>query len=210
MEKILARWKSVNERLKDLESQLDEGSAFWDNQEYAELFEERSRLNYLFQNCHDEVDREVVKRAFRAVIGHKDRRQSKSDWIFLTVNPKDGDYKNFVDSSNRFHNRAVVSNYNYCFEQRGEEEGDYHGFHLHSIFKRVGKPSHVERQIHEVFNRYVGDPELHIRIKYVSEEEIPKILEYIGGHKRDPEKQKKIDNDKLMRQEYGLKGLYTC
>lgn len=207
MERILSRWKILNSRLYELEQTLDEGSAFWENEEYAGLFEERARLNQIMMTSRNETDKETIKQDYRK----RDRKEQDkllgkeyTDKKWITINPADGQETAFIAKVHKFMHRSCMKG-KYCFEQRGETEGDYHGLHCHALV--VYYPN-LKRDVVTQFKKFCD--QVHIKIMPCTEADVQRRDTYMNGTKQGQQKQAKVANDEKMREYYGLKPIYTC
>lgn len=207
----MKRWRQLTEDMLEYEKNADDTIAFWEDEHYMDMFEERSRIVQLIHLAHDEVKKMCIKSAYKEELyGKKTEKEITYDWCFLTVNPReDVKPEQFIKSVSRFHNLSGIEQYKYAFEQRGEEVGDYKGLHIHSIFRRTVKPYRIKNNIERVFGSLVGN-ELHMKLKFVPEDQVEKIVGYISGIKKDSSKNLKVKNDVNMREKYGLKAIYTC
>jgi len=208
MDKITQRWRTINERLKALELELDDTTdAFWENEEYASLFEERTKLNSLFTTCKVAVDTELVKRSYRKVnqaTEDKINGKAVTTTRWITINPADGQEKAFIEKVHKFMTRPVMEG-KYVFEQRGETEGDYHGIHVHALIKNY---PNLRRDTLSAFKKFCD--KVHIRITPCTEEDVKRREVYMGGTKEGVQKQLKVLNDPRMRTHYALLPFYTC
>lgn len=207
MDKILQRWRFVNDRLKEKELELDDETAFWEDEEYNDLFEERARLNDIFHSCKNEVDKEVVKGSYRKDNkAYTDKVMGKNmttiKWI--TINPADGQEKQFIEKVHKFMKRSCMQG-RYVFEQRGEVEGDYHGLHVHALVQNY---PNLRRDTIVQFKKFCD--KAHIMIKPCTEEDVKRREVYMMGKKEGVQKQLKIINDPRMREHYALLPFYTC
>jgi len=207
MEKILARWKQINTRISELQDTLPEDEAWWNNEEYGDLFEERSRLNTLMSVAKSEVDKQVIKQSYSKenkiatdVLSGKNYTNTK--WI--TINPADGQEKAFIARVHKFMKRPCMEG-KYCFEQRGETEGDYHGLHIHALVKDY---PNLRRDTVCQFKKFCD--KAHVSIKPCTKEDIDRRDIYMMGTKQGAQKQLKILNDPRMREHYALLPFYTC
>lgn len=137
------------------------------------------------------------------------RRSKKGDYCLVTVNPPETlIYKDLVKSVDQFIKLKVVLWSQHVFEQRGDSEGDYHGFHTHIVFERNDKPSEVEKAIYRIFLPLVPDKNK-VNIKWMaSKDDVLKAMKYMAGNKASPEKAPMVANNANMRREYGLESVY--
>jgi len=149
------------------------------------------------------VDR-LIQSEFRD--GLTDHRKVKSDYIWLTVNPREGDVAKFVSTCHSFARLKPIFAMIYVFEQRGEDVGDYHGVHMHALIKRNDKPYNMLKAIYRVFDSWVGNRQ-HIVATWVTLEQCRDKYRYMCGDKRDS-KLSKVQNDPQFRAVYSLDPLY--
>lgn len=207
MEKILARWRLINDRLNALQNELEDDTAFWENEEYSDLFEERTRLINIFHTCKNDVDREVVKGSIRHQNKADLAKSSGKDYTttnWITINPADGQEQLFIDKVKKFMGRPCMKG-QYVFEQRGETDGDFHGLHIHALIENY---PNLKRDILTQFKKFADKN--HIKIMPCSLTDIEKRKVYMSGKKEGTEKQPKLLNDPLMRAYYSLDAIYTC
>lgn len=167
-------------------------------------------LNKGYTQAQIEIAKKVIKSRCEPKDTIKGDKRKDCQYVWLTVNPREQvDYAKFFSITKSFFQLKVVGAYQYCFEQRGTDMGDYKGMHLHALFKRNKPPSHVKKEIHRIFDSCVGEPTKHIRISMVDEDQLKKIDKYMSGDKADKDKLPKARNDKFFRQHYGLQDKYS-
>lgn len=180
---------------------LDQSNLSWsEDTVFMDLTDQIYRLTCI----HLDAGRRVTVR--KEEISMQDRRKVKGDYIWLTVNPRDGDVDHFVGVCHNFAKLVVNQAIIYVFEQRGESVGDYHGVHMHALIKRAEKPYAMNKAIHRVFDPLCGSDQ-HIVITYVTLAQCRDKYRYMCGDKRDS-KLSKVKNDPEFRAFYSLDPLY--
>lgn len=137
------------------------------------------------------------------------RRSKKGDYCLVTINPPETQcYKDLVKAVDQFTKLKVVLWSQHVFEQRGDAEGDYHGFHTHIVFERNDKPSEVEKAIYRIFLPLVPDKNK-VNIRWMaSKDDVTKAMKYMSGDKAAPEKAPMVANNANMRRDYNLEAVY--
>lgn len=167
-------------------------------------------LGYV-NEAKDRAYKQVLYNQLMVANATRDGRRSDDmkDYVFLTINPPDQlKYSKLVDAVYNFTHSVNIEWAVYVFEQRGKEEGDYHGFHTHILFKRNRKPSEVKKAIYRIFMPLVPDM---AKIKMWSKDNIVDVKNaytYMLGQKKDENKQESIKNNFNMRQVYNLETIY--
>lgn len=135
-------------------------------------------------------------------------------WLFYTINPQEDNLDALIRLMESIEETEWCTNYIYSYEQRSEEPGKYYGYHIHLLFERPSDtyPSDIKKCLisklkhSDVKGNWNNKNPCQRNVK--SEEDYYKVLQYILGHKKD-EKQEKVQNDQLFRNEEGLKQYYT-
>lgn len=140
-----------------------------------------------------------------------DARLSKSEYLFLTVNPdtqKVG-VKDFENILKGYLKLCFIEHAIAVIEQRSVPTDDgYHGWHCHAVIKRKRKPSYVAKETDRYWRSYVGNSN-HIRIAYISDDEdLKRRVSYIIGMKKELHKQEKQLRDKEFVKQYSLQFPY--
>jgi len=105
--------------------------------------------------------------------------------------------------------RAWVHDYQFCIEQRGENEEDIHGYHTHILIRtKVRNKSvlHIKREMSSWFKSMIANASF-IDIRKITQDN--GLLAYMSGDKKDPEKDKKVANDLIFRRKYKIAPIYT-
>lgn len=125
----------------------------------------------------------------------KDRLITKSPYIFLTINPRDGvGLEEFKKQIEKFANRRIVRAYSYVYEIRS---ASYTGMHCHMLLHYTCKPYDFKRAAKSTFKNVcdVNNPAI-LNIRYVDSDALTDKLEYMSGKKQD----KKLDSVKWTKE----------
>lgn len=231
----MEKQKNIYDRISKLNGEIQKMMKEQDEQTKGKeqvCYLSNERINDLFEQLNFELD--IARKALHKVrfehaekeiethlypeTGFKDKRQTKREYYFITLKPKelkDDEVmrKQFIQDVHSYMKRNFICDGIYTFEQRGETKEDIHGLHAHLLFKRqyvtgkskgvLCKPSEVEKELHKKFDKYGF-----IDIKDVDYTQVSKITKYIGGCKEGKDKEKKVANDCVMRELYGLAEQY--
>lgn len=128
-------------------------------------------------------------------------------FCLITINPKDGNERDFIEKVHKIQKWKWITDMYYTFEQRGTT--DIHGIHCHIVLQRGNKaPCHIKDQLYRTFMKYIGSKSC-IDLKDLKTDiDVKKALQYIQGKKSDESKLEKLDSDKKMREQLGLKDFY--
>lgn len=187
--------------------------------EVLSMIEEVIRIQDKIRKARDRAHSQLMyQEELSSKSGHlKDARRSDDMkmYVSLTVNPPpDVSPRSFISAVHNLFSSKVVEFGCYVFEQRGEEEGDYHGLHSHMFFKRGSKPCEVWKRIKSSFNDIVGESNIHnrhfinLRSTDVMNNERNYYTKYMDGKKKDQSKIAKVLNDTRMRSAYSLDKKY--
>lgn len=140
--------------------------------------------------------------------------QSKCKYIFLTINPNPRiTLKDFVSTCDKMMSKTWMTNYLYCYEQRGETPEECgKGYHFHAIIEKPTTKaySHIVREMATSASKLCDTSEYHFyNLKNISDEEKERKIIYITGRKADPAKWAKQDMDIPFRLKNGLKSCYN-
>jgi len=154
-----------------------------------------------------------------AVIRHErfiniEKVNAKQPYMFLTINPNPHIVLNeFVSIITRMMSKIWIEKYLYVYEQRGEDIGECgKGFHFHAIIRKpTNKPNaHILRELKTSVDKLCDSSNNHFfNIKYISEEEKERKIQYLIGSKADELKHKKQEMDIPFRQQNNLKSFYN-
>lgn len=189
---------SLLEKAKKMLDEQDYGMYI----QYMDMYEEAVRRHKIVQQ--------------RKVLSHEMENSGKLenlDYVFITYNPPEGiDMDMFKIYMMKVTNKIWVKGYLYVFEQRGEQEGDYHGIHCHMILhvKEGKSKSHIHREIANTVKKIldVSNPHL-LNIKMIGKSECDRKINYLIGFKADEAKHAKQTNDIYFRIAYNLEKYYS-
>lgn len=128
-----------------------------------------------------------------------------TDYKFVTINPADGQEHDFIAKVHKFMGRQLMKGAEYVFEQRGEQDGDFHGLHVHFLCHSY---PNLKRDVLSAFKKFCDGA--HVCIRGCTGADLEKRRNYMRGIKQGDHKQPKVANDILMRDYYGLNAIYTC
>lgn len=135
------------------------------------------------------------------------------NYYWITINPKpEITMEKFFQIINKITNLKIFRKCIFSFEQRGETEQTIgSGLHCH-ILGCAGNGyshSHFCSRIRNYFTEFVGNISTHVWIVKIPEDWIEEKVQYIRGLKWDPEKEQKINMDRIWRMEKGIHPYYT-
>lgn len=143
------------------------------------------------------------------------------NYIWITINPKpEVTLKKFISKIKQIIKYKWVLSYWYSLEQRGEDnEKRGEGMHCHMLLKiPTGKRiPDIRAQLTKVLISSIIGTKKHVHfvtpreIKLSPDQFMEDKLEYLEGHKWDSEKDVKIEQDLIWREENNLENIYkTC
>lgn len=220
IEQRIHYWSSEIQRIQDSQTDsMDLDPEIWS------AIERMRHYQNLYFDVKDRVDRQIAYQAEvkRRTIKLKDKRTS-DDWgqfLLITINPDPSKLttvagiRQFVAECRSFFKGYVFDVAEFVFEQRGKQEGDYHGIHCHGIVRRRDTPSKIKKEINRRFiiSGICGN-EKHVDVKTVDPSEINVTRNYLTGAKQGKnnaeglDKREKQENDVLFRKAYGLESVY--
>lgn len=198
----------VLEHVDDFDSQLDRDSVA--NPKFLELIDRNYQRIVNYFQAQNRADTMIHYRGFMKERSFsQDARKSRGDWVFITLNPKEGiiDDIDFVNLCHSAFNCKLWDKGWYSFEQRGVD-GDFKGWHCHALFHRNSSPSHITRELRRKFS-HICITDKSIDVQYVMEDQVEKIKLYITGEKANKSKMPKVHNDHVWRKKLNLKDLYA-
>lgn len=132
------------------------------------------------------------------------RELKKSTMFWITVNPREGTpAKDFLALFERYVKRKYIENYRYCIETR-TDDGSCGGVHGHLLIETKSPHcrSTVSQHLVQTFGDCVGDPQRHIVIKAMyNEDYVERVKSYVGKTKHA--------DDALIRRELGIADIVT-
>lgn len=219
IDQLVARIKDLF-KIRDTIEGVEESISFYVN-EISPLVEEVGQLSAQRKLAKKKaIDYLAMQEQIRDIDNsRRDARFSDTtkQYVMLTINPSEKKCtpQQLVNVVKCFMNQRGTVDYGvYAFEQRGEVEDDYQGFHVHMFFKRGAYPSRLVPAIHNAFDCLVGDPRMGSYAIYMkTDDDVNQFRsyyqQYIQGVKKDPKKKLKCENDKRMRKAYSLADMYT-
>lgn len=119
---------------------------------------------------------------------------------FITVNPREGtDVDYFYTKVNKALSKKWIKDVVCTFEQRSDSFEEFYGMHAHMYLRSHSKPSsQVRREFTSVFKSVVGSHKS-VNIQLIKQTDEDKIISYILGDKKDPEKLGKCRADVQFR-----------
>lgn len=193
--RIFEQGKKLEQFLKDNRTEEEEAQMYEELEIYHGMLEQWEKAKDAFHHRRLLVDITEM---------NKPSNKKLTEWKWVTISPADGKEKEFIAKTMKFMSRPCMKG-SYCFEQRGEEEGDYHGLHCHALLRYY---PNLTRDLTCQFKKFCD--KAHINIKNNTEEDVERRKVYMGGVKVGEQKQPKIKNDANMRKIYDLKDIYTC
>jgi len=212
-------WSNEIKRLQDNnDDSWEVNSAIWDAVERMRHFQR------VYFQVKDRVENQLAyQHEMKRRIVLKDKRVSE-DWgtyLFITISPDPAklttrqDIIRFVSECRAFFRSYVFDVAEFVFEQRGKQEGDYHGVHCHGIVRRCDTPSKIKKEINRRFilSGICGN-EKHVNVKTIDRTELNVTRNYLTGTKQGKnsaqglDKQEKQANDKFFRRDYGIEAVY--
>lgn len=142
------------------------------------------------------------------------RKGSDTNHLWITINPEDRGEQtlsNLQESIQKLTQKTFVKLMEWTFEQRGDEEQSRgKGVHVHillSLKEKKPRLDSIKRAIKSCFQQLVGNPRC-MDIRKCPDTRVEDKLLYLQGEKWDEEKESKIDQDKIWRQENNLSDIY--
>lgn len=154
----------------------------------------------------------VHKRELEKDIKDKEDKKFKTDFIFLTVNPRSNVLlSDFVNICHKCVNKSYIKQFLYVIEQRGESEDELgKGFHAHFLINKGDyRPSHFNRDFASNFKKVCDVDNMHcFNVQLCKPQDVPKRQNYITSIKDDVAKHTKQQFDKIFRKKYAIKDYY--
>lgn len=165
----------------------------------------------------DRLFKEAYDREYAQRYAHLEKLkeiQTKCKYIFLTINPNPRiTLKDFVYTCDKMMSKTWMTNYLYCYEQRGETPEECgKGYHFHAIIEKPSNKaySHIIRELATSAGKLCDTSEYHFyNLKNISDEEKERKIVYITGKKADPAKWLKQEMDIPFREKNNLKSYYN-
>lgn len=142
----------------------------------------------------------------------KDDETMKSDYVFITVNPKPdiplSDFRKVVDKSMQ---KTFIKKSLYVIEQRGEDMDSLgKGFHTHILINKGDyRVSHMRREFARTFNKVCDVDNPHaFNVMLCKKTDLKKRQNYMIGVKSDDAKHLKQKMDKVFREKFAIRDYY--
>lgn len=174
-----------------------------------------SRYRAHFNKLLDEGDADDILPLMKDINDEKkkkDEETTKSDYVFITVNPKSTVPLNeFQKLVNKSVEKSFIKKSLHVIEQRGENMDELgKGFHAHILINKGDyRLSHLRREFARTFNK-VCDTDLHqcFNIQICKKSDLKKRQNYMIGVKDDEAKHKKQLMDKEFRKKFLIRDYY--
>lgn len=134
---------------------------------------------------------------------HAKKTESSSTHILLTVNVKpEVTLEMMVKKINKMTKKKWINDYIIAIEQRAELSADLGtGLHFHAIIPRSIEPARARKELKSTFNSVCDTSNVHcMNMRWLKEKELPKVIKYLQGQKKDSSKDAKCQMDILFRQ----------
>lgn len=142
----------------------------------------------------------------------KEKETVKSDYVFITVNPRPGVAINdFVKTVNKSVEKTFIKKSLHVIEQRGENMEELgKGFHTHILLNKGDyRMSHLRREFARTFNKFCDVDNPHcFNVAICKNDDIVKRQNYMLSLKKDPAKHLKQEMDKHFRKKFNLPDYY--
>lgn len=157
-----------------------------------------------------ELTKEQNEYVQRMIKRKSDLRTINEKGLYLfTVRPSDDVApRELVKATEKFCKRVYMSLDKYLvrFEQKGETEGDWRGWHVHILVKGIyrKKKKYVKsdyiRDLYATFSQFMKIEKQYIDVKEYKNGKLPVLLNYLNGNKCDPKKLKAQKMDRIWRE----------
>lgn len=142
----------------------------------------------------------------------KEKETVKSDYVFITVNPRPGVAINdFVKTVNKSVEKTFIKKSLHVIEQRGENMEELgKGFHTHILLNKGDyRMSHLRREFARTFGKVTdtSNPQW-FKVDLCKPSDLANRQNYIVGRKKDPSKWLKQDMDIPFRKKFDILSEY--
>lgn len=193
---------------KDLQNIQKRAYAHILQKKYSELYAEHMEHHPdTFFNPNDEQD-QLVLQAVQEL--HSRKRQLSSTHILLTVNVKEEIPLQMMKAKiDKMIKKKWLTDYIIAVEQRGEDNSSIgKGIHFHALLPRAIEPARIRKELASTFKSVCDTSNSHcMNIRWLKEKEIPKVINYLKGQKKDSSKSAKTKMDSIYRTLNGLPDL---
>ena len=163
----------------------------FDNSDFWEEFNQYRLMLEQWNKSHTNYHERCMTSDIKEL--NKPKGAKMSEFKFITINPADGKEKEFIQKVTKFMKRPCMAG-EYVFEQRGHEEGDYHGLHCHGLVKYY---PNLKRDLISQMKKFCDST--HINIQNCTVDDIERRRKYMSGIKKGEQKSGKVLNDVKMR-----------
>lgn len=137
--------------------------------------------------------------------------QDKGSIYWITINPPPNiDIQGFINRVHQLRERSYLPNIKYSFEQRGEQLDEVGtGVHVHILCdkKKGVAPKNIINNLSSFLKNYISSSSS-IDVKSYPKSYYQDKVNYLSGKKQDPDKDKKIEMDKIFRERFKLNSIY--
>lgn len=133
---------------------------------------------------------------------HLKKTQASSTHILLTVNVKpEVTLQMLMTKIDKMIKKKWLTDYIIAIEQRGEVPADLgKGLHFHALIPRTIEPARTRKELSSTFNSVCDTSNVHcMNIRWLKEKELPKVILYLKGQKKDSSKSLKTQMDTTYR-----------
>ncbi len=175
---------------------------------YVELYRQQMEDNPdTFFNPEDPQDKLISEALTQLNLSNT---QHKSTHILLTINVKEGvTLETLITKINKMGKKKWLTDYLLAIEQRGETLADLgKGLHFHAIIPRTIEPARTRKELASTFNSVCDTSNVHcMNIRWLTEKQLPKVILYLQGQKKDSSKSLKVQMDLIYRSSKSLPNL---
>lgn len=181
--------------------------------EEAEVFEDgfkRLMRKKLKLDLEDQLLHQKAPNLQKLYLDNKERIHAKKPWILITINPKEGTWKEVWKDMFHIKSWIWLKSALITVEQRGEDEQSAGRLvHFHLLLQDYdNEPKKIQKRFFEKFKNFVGNIK-HVDIRKVKHEWKKDKVDYLSGNKCDEDKLLKQKMDKVFRRREGLENLYS-
>lgn len=215
---------------------VDKPDPFYDAWKAKLELDQQEEFSQLWRECEKELCRTAIKRHMMkklrdgeavgvmssmvlqkvgkdAFVGGKEA-VPEDRYTLVTIGAKEGiDPCEFIGTMPKVLKKAGLESegeVHYSLEQRAEGDQQPYGWHIHALVKFRDKmpPSGRSRLIYQGFKKFLAGQN-YVDLRPVKGCTEGNVLNYISGLKKEPDKQAKIEKDRLVRRELGIQDLFT-
>lgn len=151
---------------------------------------------------HD-ANRQIATTIAKAQILAAVPKVYKANNIALTVCPDSGDHQTMLQIADIVASVSAVHGGKYVIEQRSKPGENPYGWHLHFMIQTTYAPSKLKQFVQQKLasRGYVAT-------YYATQADSNWLTKYMSGAKGNSDKDQKVNQDRLLRQQYGLQDIY--